>query len=110
MPRASERGSMTTSEPEHLNNHQRDTLGQILAHRAGHNIEWQAVLSLLEAIGGVELRHDGKYLVKVGAETETFVRPRGKDVDVQQVVDLRRMLTAAGYGSGAEGEVAGQDG
>ena len=100
---------MTTSEPEHLNNHQRDTLRQILQRPTGHNLEWQDVLSLLEAIGGVELRHDGKYLVKVGTETETFVRPRGKDVDVQQVVDLRRMLAAAGYGSAKEGEATGPE-
>jgi hypothetical protein len=26
-----------------------------------------------------------------------FNRPKHKDVDVQQVLDLRRMLTAAGY-------------
>ena len=41
-------------------------------------------------------------VVTVGAETETLERPRDKDIDVQQLVDLRRMLTNAGYASGLE--------
>jgi hypothetical protein len=88
----------STSEPQHLSNHHRDTLLQVFQHPTSHNIEWQTVLSLLEAVGSVEQRHDGKYLVHVGDETVVFARPRNKDVDVQQVVDLRRILTSAGYG------------
>ena len=45
----------------------------------------------------MEARHDGKYLVQVGGETEVLTRPKHKDIDVQQVLDLRRMLTGAGY-------------
>lgn len=88
---------MSTLEPEHLNNHHRDTLLKIFQHPTSHNIEWHAVLSLLEAVGSVEERHDRKYLVQVGTETEVITRPKHKDIDVQQVVDLRRMLTTAGY-------------
>jgi hypothetical protein len=87
----------STPEPVHLNNHHRDTLSQIFTHPVGHNIEWQAVLSLLEALGSVQMRHDGKFLVTLGPETETFERPGDKDIDAQQVVDLRRMLRNAGY-------------
>jgi hypothetical protein len=90
---------MSSSEPEHLNNHQRDTLLQIFQHPTSHNIEWQAVLSLLEAAGSVELRHNGKYFVRVGSQNVVLVRPKYKDIDAQQVVDLRRMLTDAGYGA-----------
>jgi hypothetical protein len=88
----------SSSEPHHLNNHHRDTLLQLFQHPTSHNVDWQAVLSLLEVVGTVEPRHDGKYAVTVGAETEIFTRPKQKDIDVQQVVDLRRMLTNAGYG------------
>ena len=88
----------STPEPAHLNNHHRDTLQQIFQHPTSHNIEWPAVLSLLEAVGTVEARHDGKYVVHVGDETEVLTRPKHKDIDVQLVVDLRRMLTGAGYG------------
>ena len=42
----------------------------------------------------------------IGPETEVFERPRGKDIDVQMVVDLRRMLTAAGLGPADESAVA----
>ncbi|HXY45589.1 MAG TPA: hypothetical protein VEH29_15490 [Acidimicrobiales bacterium] len=88
----------STPDTEHLNNNQRDTLLQVFQHPTSHNIEWHAVLSMLEAVGSVEERHDGKYLVQVGDETEVLTRPKHKDIDVQQIVDLRRMLTNAGYG------------
>ncbi len=90
------------SEPRHLNNNQRDTLLQILQHPAGHNIEWQAALSLLEAVGSVEEQHDGKYLVRVGEERLFLTRPKHKDVEVPQIVDLRRLLSGAGYAGLAE--------
>jgi hypothetical protein len=93
---------MSTSELEHLNNHQRDTLLQIFQHPTSHNIEWQGVLSLLEAMGSVDLRHDGKYLVRVGGQSLVLARPKHKDIDVQLVVDLRRILTGAGYATAVE--------
>jgi hypothetical protein len=96
----------STAEPNHLNSNQRDTLLQVFEHPTSHNIEWPAVLSLLEAVGSVEQRPDGKYLVRIGAETEVLTRPKDKDIDVQEVVDLRRMLTAAGYRAVAEELVA----
>jgi hypothetical protein len=87
----------STSEPQHLSNHHRDTLSQIFQHPVSHNIEWRAVLSLLEVVGTVEESHDGKFVVTLGTETEILTRPRDKDIDVQEVVDLRRMLSNAGY-------------
>ena len=87
----------SSSEPAHLNNHHRDTLLQIFEHPTSHNIKWRAVLSLLEALGTVEQRHDGKFLIRVGGETEVFSRPKHKDVETGSVRDLRRMLSMAGY-------------
>jgi hypothetical protein len=81
----------------HLSPNHRDTLLQIFQHPTSHNIEWHAVLSLLEFVGDVEERKDGKFKVELGGETEVFVKPHHKDVDVQLIVDLRRMLTSAGY-------------
>jgi hypothetical protein len=89
---------MTTQPaPGHLNSHQRDTLAHIYQHPVGHNIEWHDVVSLLEALGSVQETQGGKFLVTLGDETETFEAPRHKDIDAQQVVDLRRMLKGAGY-------------
>ena len=39
--------------PEHINSHQRDTLAQVFRHPSSHNIEWHAVLSLLNAVADV---------------------------------------------------------
>jgi hypothetical protein len=88
---------MSTPEPEHLTNHHRTTLRQLFQHPASHNIEWHAVVSLLEAVGSVAERHDGKVAVTVGSETELFHPPAHKDIDIQMVVDLRRLLAQAGY-------------
>jgi hypothetical protein len=88
---------VTSPRPEHLDSRHRDTVRQIMEHPTSHNIEWRAVMSLLEAVGEVTVRHDGKVAVKIGPELEFFVPPAGKDVSEQTVVDLRRMLTSAGY-------------
>ena len=81
----------------HLSNHHRDTVEKIFRHPASGNIEWRQVESLLERIGTVEHEHNGKLKVTLGPETEVLPPPQGKDIDVQMVVDLRRMLTEAGF-------------
>ena len=94
----------TAGTPVHLNNHHTDTLTAIFDHAASGNIRWADVESLLGAVGTIEQRHDGRFKVQVGAETEIFDRPHGKDIPVQQVVDLRRMLRNAGYAPQAPGQ------
>jgi hypothetical protein len=85
------------AEPAHLSNHHRNTLRELFQHPVSHNIEWHAVVSLLEAIGSVERHHDGKVAVTIGSESAFIDPPAGKDIDAQTVLDLRRMLSAAGY-------------
>jgi hypothetical protein len=87
----------SSSASEHLTNHHRTTLRQLFQHPVSHNIEWHAVVSLLAAVGSVADQHDGKVAVTVGTETEFFDPPAHKDIDTQMVVDLRRLLTQAGY-------------
>lgn len=82
---------------EHLNNHHRDTLDQILRHPTSSNIEWKDVRSLMEAVADTTREHNGKYEVTLAGQTEFLEPPRGKDIDEQTVVDLRRILTRAGY-------------
>jgi len=81
----------------HLSSHHRDTVEKIFRHPASRNIEWRQVVSLLETIGTVTHEHNGKLKVTLGAETEVLPASHAKDVDVQIVVDLRRMLKQAGY-------------
>lgn len=83
---------------QHLSNHHRKTVEELFTHPTSHNVEWRKVLSLLGAVGTVTEEHDGKFKVTVGPETEVFHRPHDKDVPVAMVVDLRRMLTQAGFG------------
>jgi hypothetical protein len=80
----------------HLSSHHRDTLGKIFGHPISGNIEWRDVLSLLDYVGTTTEERNGKLRVTLGGETEVFEAPRGKDIDAQMVVDLRRMLSQAG--------------
>lgn len=83
-----------------LDGHHRKTVEKLFTHPTSHNIQWHDVLSMLEAAGQVEEPHDGRFLVTLGAETQMFDAPKGPDVDTQQIVDLRRMLTSAGLAPG----------
>jgi hypothetical protein len=80
-----------------LSNRHRDTIEKIFDRPSSGNVEWREVLALLEAAGDVVEEPNGRYRVTLGTETETFDRPTGKDVDVQVLVDLRRMLRNAGF-------------
>ena len=97
---------MSTPQPHHLSNDHRDTLLKIFQHPTSHNIEWREVTSLVAAVGSMQETHGGKYRMEVGDETEVVNRPRNKDVDVELVLDLRRMLTSAGYQAVAAEEMA----
>jgi hypothetical protein len=88
----------STSGPAGLTSHHRNTLNKIFQHPASHNIEWHDVLSLLAAIGSVTRHRDNQVAVAVGSETRFLDVPEHKDVDVDTVVDLRRLLADAGYG------------
>ena len=89
----------------HLNNHHRDTVSALFAHPTSHNIRWVDVISLLEAVGTVEEKHDGRFRITVGAEIEVFDRSHNTDSSIEQVIDFRRMLKTAGYGPTAPSTV-----
>jgi hypothetical protein len=100
----------STSGPAHLSGHHRDTLLQIFQEPTGHNVEWHDVMSLLGAIGSIEQRHDDMFVSRIGDETEVLRRSDDKDIDGQQLVDLRRMLATAGYDTiAAELEAEGKE-
>ena len=86
-----------TDTPEHLNNHHRDTLNEILRHPVSHNIEWKRVRSLLEAVADTTREHNGKYEVTLAGHTDYLTPPKGKDIDEQTVLYLRVMLERAGF-------------
>ena len=90
------------AEPERLNNHQRDTLAQIFNHPLSHNIEWHSVLSLLDSVAIVQETHKGRVVACIGEVTQTFDPQRHKDIDADQLTNLRRLLRKAGYGPGED--------
>jgi hypothetical protein len=67
---------------------------KILQHPVSHNIEWNDVLSLMNAVGNVEEKHGGKFTFSVNGESLTLERPSHKDLDTQAVIDLRKLLTS----------------
>jgi hypothetical protein len=79
-----------------LKSHHLVTAEKILNHPASHNVEWHDAAALIVEIGSITEGTNGRYTVTIGDETQIFDRPRGKDLDVQQIVDLRKMLTATG--------------
>jgi hypothetical protein len=92
----------------HLSSRHRDTVEKIFSQPPNRNIEWREVITLLEAVGTVTHEHNGKLKVSLGPETEVLPAPHGKDIDVQIVVDLRRMLKQAGFASDSSPAIADQ--
>jgi hypothetical protein len=90
------RGMMVVMDT-HLSAHHRDTLDRLLQHPTSHNTQWPDVLSLLKAVGTVTQRHDGRFEVTLGSDRVTIDRPHHKDLGEQLAVDLRAILTHAGY-------------
>jgi hypothetical protein len=80
-----------------LTGHHLVTAEKILSHPASHNIEWHDAASLLAEIGAITEADNHRFTVTLGDEIQVFDRPRGKDLDTQQIVDLRRMLRASGF-------------
>lgn len=72
------------------------TAERLLAHPTGHNIAWHDVVSLIGHVGSIQEEENHRFTVTMGSETETFDKPKGDDLDIQQVVDLRRMLQRVG--------------
>mgnify|MGYP000875095858 CR=1 FL=1 len=82
--------------PHELSHHHRNTIEEIFRTPTSHNVEWRKVRSLLDAVGEVEQEHNGKFIVYVGATPGMLHVPHGKDLDTRLVVDVRRLLEAAG--------------
>jgi hypothetical protein len=80
----------------YLSAHHRTTLDRLDRNPTSHNIEWNDVVGLLREVGPVDEQHDGKVKVTVGQDTIVISPPRGKDLDEDLVLLLRRTLGSAG--------------
>jgi hypothetical protein len=89
------------SQPAHLGNHQRNTLSQIFAASRGpqHRVACRAVAAGGSRLSRGAARRQGCRDHRV---RDRVLRPAPhKDIDTQAVVNLRPMLTKAGYRAGA---------
>jgi len=86
-------------DPPKLTARHNDTLRQIFTHPLSHNVEWRAVVALLHEVGELDERDDGKFAVTSGEKTLVLVRPHGKDLGADELVEVRNFLSSLGYGA-----------
>jgi len=72
-------------------------LEKVFARPSSGNVEWRELLSLLDAAGTTTHEPNGKLKVALGPRSAVFQAPHGKTVDQQTLVDVRRLLTDAGF-------------
>lgn len=80
----------------HLNGHHQRTLASIFRHPASHNVEWHDVLSLLGHLGTVSEQHNGAFHVTIGDHDTIVERPKGHDLEGDQLSGLKHFLAMAG--------------
>ncbi|HTX63213.1 MAG TPA: hypothetical protein VMD28_06215 [Acidimicrobiales bacterium] len=87
------------AEPPHLTGRHQDTLRHVLAHPLSHNVEWHALVALLHELGSVEERGES-VTVEAGGQRLALTRPHGKDVEADDLAQVRRFLETLGYRAG----------
>lgn len=84
------------TEPPKLSGRHRDTLRHVLARPLSHNVEWRALVALLHEVGTFE-EHRDMITVEAGGERLVLKEPNEKDVDADDLVEVRRFLEGLGY-------------
>lgn len=80
----------------HLNGHHRKTLASVFGHPTPHNVEWHDILSLLQNLGTVTERHNGGFDMSIGDHAIVIERPKGHDLEGDQLRALKTFLSVAG--------------
>jgi len=80
----------------------RRTLDAIFQHPLAHGLSWREVVLLINAIGSAEERHNGEFMLSVGAERMPMRRPHNKDLTAPEVMELRHFLVRAGWSPDAK--------
>ena len=86
-------------QPQEVSGSHRTTLEHIFAHPLSYNVEWHDVVSLLREVAPVNELRDGKLEVAAGDRTFVLERPRDKDIDAEELMEVRHVLESLGYGS-----------
>jgi hypothetical protein len=88
--------SLDIMDNVHLNGHHRRVVDAIFRHPVAHNLEWHDVHALLNHIGAVTVRSNGEFDVNIGAEHAIIARPHGKDLDIEEITQVRKFLGKVG--------------
>ena len=73
------------------------TLAAIFRHPLAHNLAWREVASLFAAIGSIDERHSGEFVLTAGDQTHVMKKPHHKDLTGDDVMELRHFLARAGW-------------
>jgi hypothetical protein len=84
------------SDLPHLDSHHRATCEKIHRHPTSHNIQWHDVISLLESLGECKETKHGSYECKIDGQLHVFTGPLHRELDDQQVRDMRKLLDSVG--------------
>jgi len=76
----------------------RRTLNTIFAHPIAHNLEWPDVVHLLENVGEVDQEAGAEIAVVIEGQRLTMRKPHHKDLTSPEVLEIRHLLSRAGFG------------
>ena len=80
-----------------LSRSHRLTLDALFQHPMAHGLEWTDVVSLVGKIGEIENHANGETCFVVAGERKLFRKPHTKDIPPTMLMDVRHMLTRAGW-------------
>lgn len=75
----------------------RKTLDTIYQHPMSHNLEWADVVALFAKLGSVEHKPNNEFVLAIDGDRQLLRKGHGKDLHTDDVVQVRHMLTRAGW-------------
>ena len=86
-----------TADRDSLSRAHRSILDALFQHPVAHGLEWLDVVALIKMIGNIETHANDETCLVLGGARNLFRKPHSKDVPTTMVIDLRHMLTRAGW-------------
>jgi hypothetical protein len=91
-------------------NRDRRTLEALFRHPVARNLAWADALHLVERIGSVRQEHNARLLLAIGEHRHVFHEPHGKELNAEEVQQLRKFLEGAGVTPATVDVIEEQDG
>jgi hypothetical protein len=98
------------TQPQKLHGSHLRTLEALFRHPTAHNLEWADVVGLVEKIGTVTRTGNDRFGLAIDAEHYLLHRPHTKDLPGDDVVQVRHLLTRAGWAPGSTRQGAADPG